>query len=166
MQVKALSKLFADKTQQESEDLKKFRDRAHLLEGELSAVQKVSVEQDKKIGVLQKAAVTSKSTILNAQQRASEWEKKANERQQELDEQRKQIKETVEVRDLSVKEVELLQARIAQMEESERATSVSTPYTIHSHTFAYTHAVRTIGTRESTQEPGFLAGLSTASYEG
>lgn len=123
-QVNVLSKLFQEKTQKESEDLKKFRDRSNVLEGELTALQKVSAGQEKKIAELQKASAGSKHTILNAQLRASEWEKKHNERQTELDEQRRLVADASASRDSSAKEIETLNTRLAQMEESERATSV------------------------------------------
>lgn len=123
-QVDTLVNLFEGKSRRDAEDIEKFRNRANFLEGELSAFQKVSNEQEKKIAVLNKASAASKATILHAQQRAAEWEKKANERQQELDQSRQQLKEMTQAHDASAKNVDKLAAQLSQMEESERATSV------------------------------------------
>jgi DNA repair exonuclease SbcCD ATPase subunit len=123
-QVDTIVKLFENKSRSDAEDLEKFRNRANVLEGELSALQKVSNEQEKKIAVFNEASAASKATILNAQQRVSEWEKKAKERQQELEESRQQLKEIARAHDASAKNVDKLTAQLSQLEESERATSV------------------------------------------
>lgn len=159
--VDCLVKLFEDKSRSETDDLEKFRYRANFLEGELSALQKTSNEQEKKITVLNKASAASKATILNAQQRASEWEKKANERQQELDESRQQLKEIAQSHDASVKNVEKLTTQITQMEESERITSVCCN-TICRHTLLI-H--RHPGTRDPAQRTYSFVGFSASSRE-
>lgn len=123
-QVNNLVKFFEDKSRSEANDLENFRHRAHVLEGELSALQKVLNERDNKIAVLTKASAASKATILNAQQRASEWERKAIDRQHALEESRQQLEEITQARHSSAENVEKLTAQLTQMEDSERATSV------------------------------------------
>ena len=124
LQVEHLVKLLENTSSRDNEDAKKAQERAAFLDGEVAALRQLHSEQDAKIATFQKATASSKHTILNAQQRASEWEKKAIERQQEAEEYRRQLEESNVAREATMDEISHLNARLQRFDEGERESSV------------------------------------------
>lgn len=66
-------------------ELQRARDRIKTVETENSALQKRLKEQENKVTNMERASTTSRQGLAQAQQRASEWEKKAKDLENELE---------------------------------------------------------------------------------
>lgn len=123
-QVETLTKLLHNNERKEAQELQRYRDRSNVLEGELSALQKLHSDQEVKLGNMQRASITSKQTVANAQQRAAEWEKKAKEREHELETVRLKLQQSEEVQVTTVAELESYKRQVEEHDNSERANKV------------------------------------------
>ncbi|KAG5646905.1 hypothetical protein DXG03_001981 [Asterophora parasitica] len=74
-----LTTLIGQADSEELKELRRYRDRTKVLEGEHSALQKRFKDQDTKMGNSERAALAARQSLANAQQRSSEWERRAKE---------------------------------------------------------------------------------------
>ncbi len=75
--IEALTKLIGQAESEEVKELKREKERAKALEIELAALQQRYKEQDAKITNIERSSATARQGLAQAQQRATEWEKKA-----------------------------------------------------------------------------------------
>jgi chromosome segregation ATPase len=84
-QIETLTALIGQADNEEIRELKRIRDRSNKLESEHTALQKRVKDQDGKVANSERAAVTARQTLAQAQQRAKEWERRAKEHEGELE---------------------------------------------------------------------------------
>lgn len=84
-QIEMLTTLIGQADNEEVKELKRIRDRSNKLEGEHTALQKRFKDQESKIANSERAAVIARQSLAQAQQRASEWERRAKEHEAELE---------------------------------------------------------------------------------
>lgn len=75
--IETLTKLIGQADSEEVKELKREKERAKALEIELAALQQRYKEQDAKIINIERSSATARQGLAQAQQRATEWEKKA-----------------------------------------------------------------------------------------
>ena len=84
-QIETLTTLIGQADNEEVRELKRVRDRSNKLESEHAALQKRFKDQESKVANSERAAVTARQSLAQAQQRASEWERRAKEHEGELE---------------------------------------------------------------------------------
>ncbi|KAF5377169.1 hypothetical protein D9615_006437 [Tricholomella constricta] len=77
--IELLTTLFGQADNEELKELRRYRDRTKVLEGEHAALQKRFKDQETKMGNSERAALTARQSLAQAQQRSSEWERRAKE---------------------------------------------------------------------------------------
>ena len=80
-EIQLLLKVMSKYENEGAVELQRARDRVKTLETENSALQKRIKDQESKITNMERASTTSRQGLAQAQQRASEWEKKATKAQ-------------------------------------------------------------------------------------
>jgi chromosome segregation ATPase len=120
--VEMLTKLFHNNEQKDTQELQRYRDRTNVLEGELSTLQKLHSDQEFKLDNMQRASITFKQSIANAQQRAAEWEKKAKEHEHELETCRFKLQQNEEVQVATVAELESYKRQVEEHDGIERGS--------------------------------------------
>ena len=78
-QIETIAKLLNHADDEEMKELKRIRDRSHILEGEHKALQKRLKDQESKISNSERALLTARQSLATANQRSSEWERRAKE---------------------------------------------------------------------------------------
>lgn len=114
-------------------ELKRFKEHALIAESEHAALQKRFKDQESKISNSEKIAFTARQTLAAANQRASEWEKRARDYQGELEMMQTKLEQTEQTHgqldaDYSVAKLEL-DSRNSAMSLVE----VSSSYSLHDH---------------------------------
>ncbi|OSD05616.1 hypothetical protein PYCCODRAFT_1450275 [Trametes coccinea BRFM310] len=84
-QIQALANNVSQVDQEELRELRRIRDRTKILEGEHSALQRRVKEYETKIANQEKLAQTSRQSLVQARQRAEEWERRAKEAEGQLE---------------------------------------------------------------------------------
>ncbi|TRM62921.1 hypothetical protein BD626DRAFT_557808 [Schizophyllum amplum] len=84
-QMSEMSSLVGQTDNKELAELREVRDRAKVLEGEHAALKRRFKEQDGKMANAEKIAFTARQSLNQAQQRASEWERRAKEYEASLE---------------------------------------------------------------------------------
>jgi len=77
--IEILTNLVGQVDNEELKELRRYRDRTRVLESEHAALQKRFKEQEAKISNSERAALTVRQSLAQAQQRSSEWERRAKE---------------------------------------------------------------------------------------
>ncbi|RDB29315.1 hypothetical protein Hypma_015013 [Hypsizygus marmoreus] len=80
-----LTTLIGQADNEELKELRRHRDRSKVLEGEHAALQKRFKEQESKVGNSERAALTARQSLAQAQQRSSEWERRAKDYEGQLE---------------------------------------------------------------------------------
>ena len=124
--VECLRELLENQAKQEAQEAQRLRDRTNVLEGELSALQKLHSDQENKLGNMQRAAMSHKQSVANAQQRASEFEKRLKEREQELQNHTYKLEQSEASRKETTEELETLKTQLQEYEGNLRAGQVGT----------------------------------------
>ena len=84
-QIQMLSTLVGQVDTEEVRELRRIRDRSKVLEGEHSALQRRMKEYENKVANHEKVAQTSRQSLIQARQRAEEWERRAKEAEGQLE---------------------------------------------------------------------------------
>ncbi|KAG6841541.1 hypothetical protein C0991_009906 [Blastosporella zonata] len=83
--IDTLTALLGQSDNDELKELRRYRDRTRNLENDHTALQKRFKEQETKVGNSERTAVTVKQSLAQAQQRSSEWERRAKESEGQLE---------------------------------------------------------------------------------
>lgn len=75
----------AQTNEPELKELRRVRDRTKALEGEYTALQRRYKEQETRVASSDRAASTARASLAQAQQRAVDWEQRANENEADLE---------------------------------------------------------------------------------
>ncbi|KAI0327259.1 hypothetical protein GY45DRAFT_1437070 [Cubamyces sp. BRFM 1775] len=84
-QIQILASMMSQTDQEEIKELRRIRDRSKVLEGEHAAMQRRVKECETKIANQEKLAQTSRQSLVQARQRAEEWERRAKEAEGQLE---------------------------------------------------------------------------------
>ena len=84
-QIQMLANLVGHVDSDEVKELRLIRDRSKILEGEHAALQRRTKELESKLANHEKVAQSSRQSILQARQRAEEWERRAKEAEGQLE---------------------------------------------------------------------------------
>ncbi len=84
-QIQMLTTLVGQVDTEELRELRRIRDRSKVLEGEHTALQRRTKEYENKIANHEKVAQSSRQSLLQARQRAEEWERRAKEAESQLE---------------------------------------------------------------------------------
>ncbi|KAJ7226129.1 hypothetical protein GGX14DRAFT_548714 [Mycena pura] len=84
-QIEMLTSLIGQADNEELKELRQIRDRSKMLEGEHAALLKRFKDQEVKLLNGEKAALAARQSLAQAQQRSSEWEKRAKEYEAQLE---------------------------------------------------------------------------------
>ncbi|KAI0369968.1 hypothetical protein BV20DRAFT_967326 [Pilatotrama ljubarskyi] len=84
-QIQALANMVGQIDQEEVKELRRIRDRSKVLEGENTVLQRRIKEFETKVANQDKLAQTSRQSLVQARQRAEEWERRAKEAEGQLE---------------------------------------------------------------------------------
>ncbi|KAI0820637.1 hypothetical protein BC628DRAFT_1422801 [Trametes gibbosa] len=84
-QIQALANMTSQADREELQELRRIRDRSKVLEGENSALQRRVKDYETKLANQEKLAQTSRQSLVQARQRAEEWERRAKEAEGQLE---------------------------------------------------------------------------------
>lgn len=123
-QVEQLTRLIGAADSAEMAELKRASDRSKVLEGEHASLQKRFKEQEAKIANIERASQTARQGMAQAQQRASEWEKRTKELEAELDTMRARLNDADEAKLQLDADLSLVKVHLEKKEAAERETKV------------------------------------------
>jgi hypothetical protein len=105
-------------------ELRRFRDRSKVLEGENAALLRRLKEQEVRVTSSDRAASAARASLAQAQQRAAEWEQRANEHAAALAEAQADL-EKADDRSMQLEaEHSLAQMQLQDKDAEERLTKV------------------------------------------
>jgi chromosome segregation ATPase len=114
----------AQTNEPELKELRRVRDRSKVLEGEYAALQRRCKEQEMRATSSERATSSVRTSLLQAQQRATEWEERANEHQSALAEAQA-AREAAEDRVVQlVEEHSLMKEQLEEKDAEERLVKV------------------------------------------
>ncbi|KAF8575915.1 hypothetical protein K439DRAFT_708741 [Ramaria rubella] len=119
-QVEQLTRLIGAADSAEIAELKRTSDRAKVMEGEHASLQKRFKEQEAKLLNIERASQTARQGMAQAQQRASEWEKRTKELEAELDAVRARLDEADETKLQLDSDLSLVKMHLEEKEKSEK----------------------------------------------
>lgn len=120
-----LTTLIGQADNEELKELRRFRDRAKLVEGEHLALQKRFKELESKVANSERAAMTSRQTLAQAQQRSSEWEKRAKEYEGTLERVQTQLDHAEQTQSQLEADYSLAKLQLEEREADDRLIKVS-----------------------------------------
>ena len=123
-QMTELSSMMGQTDTRELQELREVRDRAKVLEGEHAALKRRFKEQDGKMANAEKIAFTARQSLTQAQQRAAEWERRANEYESDLNAMRDQIEKESEGHSQLEQEHAVLKMQVEERDAEERLAKV------------------------------------------
>jgi hypothetical protein len=123
-QIEMLTTLIGQADNEEVKELKRIRDRSNKLEGEHSALQKRFKDQESKVANSERAAVIARQSLAQAQQRASEWERRAKEHEGELEMTRTKLDQADQIHAQLDADYSLAKLQLEEREADDRLTKV------------------------------------------
>ena len=124
-QVEQLTRLIGAADSAEVAELKRASDRSKVLEGEHASLQKRFKEQESKIANIERASQTARQGMAQAQQRASEWEKRTTELEADLDAARTRLDDAEEAKLQLDSDLSLVKMHLEEKEAADGVTKVS-----------------------------------------
>lgn len=125
-QIQLLTSQVNEADNEELSHLRDYHDRTRPLEGDYNNLQRRFKDQESKLANLDRTMTTVRQTLAQAQQRATEWERRAKEADGELSNIRSQMEETSGAKTQLDSEISLLGAQLQEKEADERRAQVST----------------------------------------
>ena len=123
-QIENLTTLIGQADNEEIRELKRVRDRSNKLESEQAALQKRMKDQESKVVNSERAATIARQSLAQAQQRASEWERRAKEHESELEITRTKLDHADQTHAQLEVDYSLLQLRLEEQEADDRLAQV------------------------------------------
>ncbi|KIP04050.1 hypothetical protein PHLGIDRAFT_211829 [Phlebiopsis gigantea 11061_1 CR5-6] len=119
-QLQNLATLFSRQSDEESQELKRTRDRFRTLESDHAALQRRFRDQETKATNSEKTAFAARQSLSQAQQRASEWEKRAKDSEQELESTRTRVSEIEQAHSQLDADFSVLKLQVEERDADER----------------------------------------------
>lgn len=123
-QIEALATRVSRIDSDEVAELKQVRDRSKVLEGEHAALQKRFREQESKLANIERASQTTRQNFAQAQQRASEWEKRAREAEGEAERLSTVVEQGEQTRTQLEADVQMVKMQMEEKDAQERLRQV------------------------------------------
>lgn len=123
-QIEALATRVSRIDSDEVAELKQVRDRSKVLEGEHAALQKRFREQESKLANIERASQTTRQNFAQAQQRASEWEKRAREAEGEAERLSTVVEQGEQTRTQLEADVQMVKVQMEEKDAQERLRQV------------------------------------------
>lgn len=123
-QIEALASRVSRIDSDEVAELKQVRDRSKVLEGEHAALQKRFREQESKLANFERASQTTRQNFAQAQQRASEWEKRAREAEGEAERLSTVVEQGEQTRTQLEADVQMVKMQLEEKDAQERLRQV------------------------------------------
>lgn len=124
-QMQALTKLVGQADTEELKELRRARDRSRTLETEHAALQRRVKEVESKLSASEKITQASKQSLVQAQQRAVEWERRAKEASNELEQVQQKYDNAEEARAQLDADYSLAKLQLEERDAEERLDKVS-----------------------------------------
>jgi len=119
-QIETLTTLIGQADNEEVKELRRVRDRFNKLESEHTALQKRIKDQESKVANSERAATIARQSLAQAQQRASEWERRAKEHEGELEMTRTKLDQADQTHAQLDADYSLVQLRLEEREADDR----------------------------------------------
>ncbi|KAF8213800.1 hypothetical protein K438DRAFT_1707702 [Mycena galopus ATCC 62051] len=119
-QIEMLTNLIGQADNEELKDLRHVRDRSKVLEGEHAALLKRFKDQEAKVANSEKAAMTARQSLSAAQQRSSDWEKRAKEYEAQLEMTRNKLDQVEQTQSQLDADYSLVKLQLEEREADER----------------------------------------------
>lgn len=110
---------------EELQELRRIRDRSKVLEGENSALQRRVKDYETKVANQDKLAQTSRQSLVQARQRAEEWERRAKEAEGQLEVAQTKLDEVEQAHSQLDADYSLVKLQLEERDAEERLDKVS-----------------------------------------
>lgn len=120
-----LTTLIGQADNEELKDLRRNRDRSKVLEGEHAALQKRVRELETKVTNSEKASLTARQSLAQAQQRSSEWERRAKDYEGQLDLTQTKLDQAEQTQAQLDADYALVKLQLEEREADDRLAKVS-----------------------------------------
>ena len=124
-QIQALTKLVGQADNEELRELRRARDRSRTLETEHAALQRRVKDVESKLSASERVAQASKQSLVQAQQRAVEWERRAKEASSELEQVQQKYDSAEEARAQLDADYSLAKLQLEERDAEERLDKVN-----------------------------------------
>jgi chromosome segregation ATPase len=114
----------AQTNEPELKELRRVRDRSKVVEGEFAALQRRYKEQEMRSTSSDRAASSARASLAQAQQRATEWEERANEHESALSEAQATREDTEDRMALLAEDHALVNMQLEEKDAEERLAKV------------------------------------------
>ncbi|PFH50734.1 hypothetical protein AMATHDRAFT_40648 [Amanita thiersii Skay4041] len=118
--IDALTNLIGQADNEELKELRAYRDRAKTLEGEHATLQKRFKDLELKVSNSERAATTARQSLAQAQQRASEWERRAKESEAQLELTRTKFEQSEQTQTQMDADLSLIKLQLEEHEANDR----------------------------------------------
>ncbi|GLB36623.1 hypothetical protein LshimejAT787_0309110 [Lyophyllum shimeji] len=115
-----LTTLVSQADNEELKELRRYRDRTKVLEGEHAALQKRFKDQEIKMSNNERAAFTARQSLAQAQQRASDWERRAKEFEGQLEMTRTKLEQAEQTHAQLEADYSLVKLQLEEREANDR----------------------------------------------
>ncbi|TFY56879.1 hypothetical protein EVJ58_g7367 [Rhodofomes roseus] len=119
-QIQALTNLVGQADTEELKELRRIRDRSKTIESEHAALQRRVKEYEIKLSASEKVAQASKQSLVQAQQRAVEWERRAKDATNELETTQQKLDNAEEARAQLDADYSLAKLQLEERDAEER----------------------------------------------
>lgn len=120
-----LTTLIGQADNEELKELRRIRDRGKVLEGEHAALQKRFRELEAKVTNSEKASLTTRQSLAQAQQRSSEWERRAKDYEGQLDLTQTKLDQAEQTQAQLDADYALVKLQLEEREADDRLAKVS-----------------------------------------
>lgn len=124
-QIENLANLMRNSESEELNELRRIRDRSKILEGEHEALKKRFKEQEGKVANLERSSTTARHNLAQAQQRSTEWERKAREFEGEVERLTTALDQAEQTKNQLDADYSLAKLQLEEREAEERVVKVS-----------------------------------------
>ena len=123
-QIQSLAALVGQVDQEEVHELRRVRDRSKILEGEHAALQRRMKEYETKAANHEKVVTTSRQSLLQARQRAEEWERRAKDAENQLEATQSRLDEIEQSHSQLDADYSLVKLQLEERDAEERLDKV------------------------------------------
>ena len=124
-QIDNISSMLSHADDEQMRELKRIRDRNHILEGEHTALQKRFRDQESKIANTERALVTARQSLATANQRSAEWERRAKESEGKYELVQTQLDQLEQTHNQLEADHSLVKLQLEEKEAEERLSKVT-----------------------------------------
>ena len=129
-QIQMLTTLVGQVDNEELKELRRVRDRSKVLEGEHSALQRRMKEYENKAANHEKIVQASRQSLLQARQRAEEWEKRAKDAENKIETMQTKLDEVEQNHSQLDADFALMRLQLDERDSEERVDKVCPCYPI------------------------------------